>query len=138
MNPASAIPDYPGRTSLSLRGLKSRAARVFDESRDAMRDSVVLRFQCDFLRDRIDQGLYSPHIIRAPRLRRPAISGLTQREISVLRLIVQGKTTREIGAELGIAFKTAAAHRSHIMTKLQVANCAALVREAFRLGIVDA
>jgi DNA-binding NarL/FixJ family response regulator len=128
---------HPGREPLSLRGLKSRAARVFDESRDAMRTCVVLRLQSDFLRRRLDQGLRTAVTPRHMPPSQAAFSKLSPREISVLRLIVDGKTTREIATELGIAFKTAAAHRSHIMSKLEVTNSAAVVREAFRLGLLE-
>ena len=124
--------------NLSLRGLRIRAERVFGESRDAMRNTVVLRVQSEFLRLRLDSGFSLPARPRADAAG-PALitSRLSPREISVVKLIVNGRTTREIAADLGIAFKTAAAHRSNIMSKLGVTNSAAVVREALRLGITD-
>jgi DNA-binding NarL/FixJ family response regulator len=51
-------------------------------------------------------------------------------------MVVEGKTTRAIASELRISFKTAASHRANIMVKLDAPNAAAVVREAFRLGLV--
>lgn len=61
---------------------------------------------------------------------------LSKREHQVLDLIVQGKTSKEIAAALGISFKTAVTHRSSIMSKLDVHQIASVVREAIRRGLV--
>jgi DNA-binding CsgD family transcriptional regulator len=55
---------------------------------------------------------------------------LTPRECEVLQLIAAGRTTKQIAADLGITFKTAACHRAHIMEKLDLHNVADLVRYA--------
>ena len=47
-------------------------------------------------------------------------AGLTRREVDVLRLIAEGKTTRDIAAQLFISSKTADNHIQHIYTKLAV------------------
>lgn len=128
----------PENGSLAFRSLRSRAARVFDETRDVMRQSVLLRFQADSLRRQIRDGQHvaAPHReVEHPPV--PLPNRLTPREVMVLKLIVEGRTTREIAGDLGIAFKTAAAHRTSIMNKLDVSNAAGMVREAFRLGIVN-
>jgi DNA-binding CsgD family transcriptional regulator len=62
---------------------------------------------------------------------------LTGREREVLTLIAQGKTTKEVGRQLGITYKTADSHRSNIMEKLEAHGTAALVRYAIRIGLVD-
>ena len=50
------------------------------------------------------------------------LSGLTSREREVLRLIVAGRSNREIGATLFIAPKTASVHVSNILGKLGAAS----------------
>ena len=50
------------------------------------------------------------------------LSGLTGREQEVLRLIVAGRSNREIGAALFIAPKTASVHVSNILAKLGAAS----------------
>jgi FixJ family two-component response regulator len=62
---------------------------------------------------------------------------LTKREREVLQLIVDGHGTKQVAAILGIAFKTAVCHRTHIMEKLHVNETASLVRCAIQLKLVD-
>lgn len=61
---------------------------------------------------------------------------LTKREMQVLKLVAEGHSTKEIAARLGIAFKTAACHRSRVMAKLNAPNAAGLVHYAIRAGLV--
>jgi DNA-binding NarL/FixJ family response regulator len=63
---------------------------------------------------------------------------LTPRETEVLRCIAEGHSTKEIGAALGMSFKTAACHRYRIMDKLDIHDVASLVRYAIRAGLVTA
>jgi DNA-binding NarL/FixJ family response regulator len=53
---------------------------------------------------------------------------LGSRERQVLRLIAEGKSTKEIGSVLNVSEKTVRAHRANIMKKLDVQDTAALVR----------
>jgi DNA-binding NarL/FixJ family response regulator len=59
---------------------------------------------------------------------------LSQREKNVLSLVTEGKTSREIGACLGIASRTVEAHRSSILKKLGVRSFAQLVQIALQAG----
>jgi PAS domain S-box-containing protein len=61
---------------------------------------------------------------------------LTSRELQVLSLVADGKSTKEVAAILKISYKTADSHRSRIMEKLGVHETASLVRYAIRHGIV--
>ena len=63
---------------------------------------------------------------------------LTLREREVLRLVAEGKTTKEIAALLGISVKTAEAHRTRVMKKLETHNTASTVRYAIRQGLIQA
>ena len=65
-----------------------------------------------------------------------ASESLTQREHEVLTHLVHGYSTKEVARELGIAFKTAATHRSAIMSKLGVHETASMVRKAILSGLV--
>ncbi|HKH53629.1 MAG TPA: LuxR C-terminal-related transcriptional regulator, partial [Mycobacterium sp.] len=49
-------------------------------------------------------------------------AGLTAREIEVLRLVAQGRSNREIAAELFIAEKTARNHVERVSAQLGVNN----------------
>jgi DNA-binding NarL/FixJ family response regulator len=63
---------------------------------------------------------------------------LTKREMQVLLLICEGRSSKEIGANLGITFKTAVCHRSRLMQKLGVHEVASLVRYAVAQGMLVA
>ncbi len=73
-------------------------------------------------------------LIRQPHQASPA--GLTRREVDVLRLIAEGRATREIAAQLFISSKTADNHIQHIYTKLAVSNRAAATRWAIEHELV--
>src|SRR5262249_6929527 len=58
--------------------------------------------------------------------------GLTARELEVLRLVVVGRSNRDIATELFISVKTASVHVSHIMSKLGVASRVEAAALAYR------
>ncbi len=57
---------------------------------------------------------------------------LTVREREVLKLIVEGKTSKEIGKLLFISYRTVERHRANIMEKLNLKKTADLVRYAIQ------
>ena len=59
-------------------------------------------------------------------------SGLSPRELDVLRLIVEGKTDREIAVDLFISHHTVSRHVSHILGKLGVESRTAATAYAVR------
>jgi DNA-binding NarL/FixJ family response regulator len=65
----------------------------------------------------------------------PTASQFTERELDVLRLLVQGKSNPEIGRALFISTTTVRSHVTSILTKLNVANRtqAALTAQQMRL-----
>jgi DNA-binding NarL/FixJ family response regulator len=58
----------------------------------------------------------------------PRHSGLSDREMEVLRRIVAGQTPAEIGNALHMSVKTVSTHKSRIQEKLQLPSLAALIR----------
>jgi len=61
---------------------------------------------------------------------------LAPREREVLQLVAEGKTSKEIAAQLGLSVKTAESYRTHIMEKLDIHETAGLVRYAIRRGLI--
>ncbi len=53
---------------------------------------------------------------------------LTAREREVMELVVLGRSSREIGEDLGVSFKTIAAHRSKIMSKMGASSVPQLIQ----------
>jgi DNA-binding CsgD family transcriptional regulator len=64
--------------------------------------------------------------------------GLTERELEVLLLVADGKTNRQIGAELYMSEKTASVHVSRILAKLEVSTRGEAAAVAHRLGLAGA
>ncbi len=62
---------------------------------------------------------------------------LSDRERQVLQLIAEGNTTKQAARALGVSVKTAEAHRTRVMQKLEVHDTASLVRRAIRLGVIQ-
>ncbi|MFI9508243.1 ATP-binding protein [Nocardia sp. NPDC052566] len=67
----------------------------------------------------------------------PATSGLTPRELDVLRLVARGLSNRQIAAELYISGNTAGVHVSRILTKLGVATRTEAAATAHARGLLD-
>jgi len=64
----------------------------------------------------------------------PPLEPLTKREREVLRLIAEGKSSKEIANLLFISIRTAQNHRFKIMNKLGIKKTADLIRYAIRQG----
>ena len=73
--------------------------------------------------------------VRSPQ--RSAEEPLTAREREVLQLVAEGKTTKEIAVLLGVSVKTADAHRTRLMQKLDIHDIASLTRYAIRQGMIQ-
>jgi HD-GYP domain-containing protein (c-di-GMP phosphodiesterase class II) len=109
-----------------------RSARTDDEAQAELREEVRS--------GRLD-GEAVNAVLRAAghrvRRRREWPSGLTPREIDVLRLLVRGLTTAQIGERLVVAPKTVANHIAHIYMKTGVNSRAGASLFAMRHGLVD-
>lgn len=57
------------------------------------------------------------------------------REIEITRLVAEGKSSKEIAAQLGITVRTVETHRFNIMHKLNLHSVAELTQYAVRRGI---
>jgi len=73
--------------------------------------------------------------LAAPDGKRPA-KELTTRQLQVLRLIAEGRSTRDIARGLGLSAKTIETHRGHLMQRLRLRSVAGLVRYAVAAGLV--
>ena len=64
------------------------------------------------------------------------LTGLTPREVQVLRLVSTGKTNKAIAAELSLSEKTVDRHLSNIFTKLDVPSRAAATAYAYQHKLI--
>ena len=67
----------------------------------------------------------------------PALTGLTEREMEIIRLVAEGLSSAEIGEKLFISPRTVDTHRNNILQKLDLPNVAALVRFAMQHKLVS-
>lgn len=61
---------------------------------------------------------------------------LTSREREILRLIVKGKSNRQIATELKLSVNTVRVHRANIMDAVGIHKSIELVVYAMRIGLV--
>jgi two-component system nitrate/nitrite response regulator NarL len=77
------------------------------------------------------------HAGLASQIRAEAHSVLSERERRVLELTAQGRSAREIGAELYLSPATVKTHLRSVYNKLSVSDRAAAVAEAMRRGVLS-
>jgi DNA-binding CsgD family transcriptional regulator len=87
-------------------------------------------------RDIIGPKQLQPSLTEAPGPATDPGHNLTARELEVLRLLTQGRSTREISEALYISPRTATTHINNIFGKLEVSSRAAAVGYAMRTGLV--
>ena len=78
-------------------------------------------------RGRLDLGIGLPA--------RRTLAGLTPRELEVLRLLVEGRSNRQIAEQLFISGKTAGVHVTNLLAKLGVHSRLEAAAMARRLGL---
>ena len=128
---AADMPRLAMPKDLDFAQLQREAARELQMGKLAVRESVLIRRRSEKVRAALRDGDREDL--------KPAKTtdhgGLSKRERQVLALIVAGKSSKRIAAELGISFKTAVTHRASIMSKMEVHEIASVVREAIRRGL---
>jgi DNA-binding CsgD family transcriptional regulator len=87
------------------------------------------------LSERVEAAARRIRILLGGQAGSPSL-GLTPRELEVLRLVADGRSNREIAAELFISAKTASVHVSNILAKLKVAGRGEAAATAHRMGLV--
>ena len=83
------------------------------------------------------ETVFDPQVEQQSTLKGERNGGLTQRELEVLQMIVDGKSNKEIAAVLELSANTVAVHRANIMNTLGIHKTAELVVYAIRAGLVN-
>ena len=65
------------------------------------------------------------------------LAALSPRQVEVLRMVAEGKSTKEIARLLDLSPKTVDIHRAQVMQRLDIHDVAGLTRFAVRAGLVD-
>lgn len=90
-----------------------------------------------FLAPRVARQVLSDYSQMSDREKRGSGAHLTEREKEVLKLVVSGKSNKEIARDLIISPKTVSVHRSNIMAKLGVRSGVELVRYVIQHKLID-
>jgi DNA-binding NarL/FixJ family response regulator len=69
--------------------------------------------------------------------KRDLLATLSPRQREVLRLIAEGRTTKQIAQVLTISVKTVETHRAQLMERLDIHDVAGLVRYAIIVGLIE-
>jgi DNA-binding NarL/FixJ family response regulator len=88
------------------------------------------------------RAVMSGNLYISPQLPKPhpenmAFEKLTPRQRSVLKLMAEGKSTKEVARALSLSAKTVEFHRARLMERLGIYDVAGLVRLAARVGLVS-
>jgi DNA-binding NarL/FixJ family response regulator len=68
---------------------------------------------------------------------RDSVQRLTARQREVLQLVAEGRSAKEVAAELSISTRTAEAHKARILEALGLQTTAELVQYAIRNGLIS-
>jgi two-component system NarL family response regulator len=77
-----------------------------------------------------------PPLIGAKLAKRIGDRDLTPREVDVIRMVVRGKSNKEIGNVFNISESTVKVHMTHILEKLKVSGRTEAINVAVRRGLV--
>ena len=83
------------------------------------------------------ETVFDPQVEQRTVLKGERSAALTQRELEVLQMIVDGKSNKEIATVLDLSANTIAVHRANIMNSLGIHKTAELVVYAIRAGLVN-
>jgi DNA-binding NarL/FixJ family response regulator len=91
----------------------------------------VLRGQL-YLSEKLAARVLDAFAVARPRGSHSPLERLSDREFEVFRLFGEGRTAKEIAAQLNLSPKTVSVHRDHIKQKLNFATSAEMIRQAVR------
>ena len=85
-----------------------------------------------YVSDRLAERVLDAFAGARPRGSSSPLEKLSDREFEVFRLFGEGRTAKEIAAQLRLSPKTVSVHRDHIKEKMEFATSAEMIRQAVR------
>lgn len=102
-----------------------------------LKNAVDLELPAAIRKVKAGEVVLDPQVAKRAALKGERNGGLTNREVEILQLIVDGKSNKEIADHLGLSANTIAVHRANIMDALGIHKTAELVVYAIRNGLVN-
>jgi two-component system, NarL family, response regulator NreC len=90
------------------------------------------KYLSDDITEMVIQGYLEPDEVNSE-----GQADLSEREMEVLKLYAEGKSTREISEKLFISVKTVGTHKQHIFEKLGIKSNADMVKYAIKEGLIQ-
>lgn len=118
---------------LSKMGIKNIICKTTDKEELFMAISFALRNRKFFSEEVMEVLMDEPK----RRANGDEAQHLTTTENEIVKLIAEGKTTKEIAAQKSISFHTVMTHRKNIFRKLGVNSSSELIMYAIRAGWID-
>ncbi|TAL64461.1 MAG: response regulator transcription factor [Legionella sp.] len=106
-----------GEIQMAIRAMKAGAE-----------DFIQKPFNDQCLLETVQKCLEKTSNLMSIELIHTRISTLSERELQISHLILEGKLNKEIAYELSISVSTVEAHRANIMRKMQAKNLAHLIK----------
>lgn len=84
----------------------------------------------------ITRTVITDYLQQRDQVQADPFEALSRREKEILQMVVEGKTSAEIGESLHLSPKTVESYRSRMMLKLGISNVPELVKFAIRKGLI--
>ncbi len=89
-----------------------------------------------YLSDKITEVLIDDYLDKGDNTNNTA-EDLSEREFEVLKLLAEGKSTREISEQLFVSVKTVGTHKQNILKKLDLNSTVDIIKYALKKGIIS-
>ena len=127
-----------------IKEVLDAGARGYVMKSDASRDLVsavdAVRRNKTFFTAKVSQMILDGYLEKKPAAPVADVnpSRLTPRQREIVKLLAEGKSSKELAAVLGLSVKTVETHRANIMRRLECHSVSELVRYAVRNGLIQA
>lgn len=143
----SALKDLPSSPRVIMLTISKHEEDLFGAINAGADGYLLKNAEPDELRKAILQ-VHEGKSVLSPEVTRPLLKaitgnqsvvldgGLSKRELEVLELLAQGKTTTQIAGDLFVSENTVKTHVRHILEKMEASNRAEAVSKASQMGLI--
>jgi DNA-binding NarL/FixJ family response regulator len=143
----SALKDLPKSPRIIMLTISKHEEDLFGAINAGADGYLLKNAEPDELRKAVLQ-VHEGKSVLSPEVTRPLLKaitnnqgvvldgGLSKRELEVLELLAQGRTTTQIASELFVSENTVKTHVRHILEKMEASNRAEAVSKASQMGLI--
>lgn len=143
----SALKDLPNCPRIIMLTISKHEEDLFGAISAGADGYLLKNAEPDELRKAVLQ-VHEGKSVLSPEVTRPLLKaitnsqsvvldgGLSKRELEVLELLAQGRTTTQIAGDLFVSENTVKTHVRHILEKMEASNRAEAVSKASQMGLI--